>query len=426
MTMDFARWTGPARHLFATAQMASAFAVTAIVIGVGSPFLVRLVGWPALIAMVASLAVLGLAILLTRREEIEWNGLLPVSLTVFVGWATISVIWSQYQWSSLGGIAYLLAFTLVGLTIALTRDTIQIVRACGDAFRVMLGVSFGLEILSGVLLDMPFAFLGIEGRLASFGPIQGVMGSRNQLGLLALVALVTFSIEFATRSIPRSLAGVSMGLALAAVLLSRSPVTGAVLVVVAVAGATLVILRRLPSSRRTVWQLVSLAAAIVLLGLAWAFRARIIEFFSASTELGYRLDLWRRVWDLSSIYPLQGWGWVGSWPTEVQPFPAFVIAGQREPTSALNAFVDVWFQLGLIGLFAFVVLALLAVTRSWLLAGRKRSVVFVWPALVLLTLLVTSLAESSILVEYGWLLFVVCSVKAARELSWRSAFRSTS
>lgn len=425
MSMEFARWIGPVRQLLATPQLSSAFALCAIAVGVASQFLIRLIGWPGLIAMVASLAVLGAAIILTRRAEIEWNGLLPISLIVFVGWAALSVIWSQYQWSSLGGIAYLLAFTLIGLTIALTRDTIQIVRACGDAFRVMLGLSFALEILSGVLLDTPLAFLGIEGRLASLGPIQGVMGSRNQLGLLALVALVTFSIEFATRSIPRALAGASMGMALAAVLLSRSPVTGAVLVLVAVAGAALVILRRVPVQRRTGWQLASIAAAIVLLGLSWGFRARIIDFFSASSELGYRLDLWRRVWDLSSIYPIQGWGWVGYWRTDVQPFPAFAIAGQREPTSALNAYIDVWFQLGLIGIFAFAVLALLALTRSWLLAGRQRSVVFVWPALVLLTLLVTSLAESSILVEYGWLLFVVCSIKAARELSWRSAFRST-
>lgn len=34
-------------------------------------------------------------------------------------------------------------------------------------------------------------------------------------------------------------------------------------------------------------------------------------------------------------------------------------------------------------------------------------------------LLVTSLAESTLLVEYGWMFFVVCMVKAAHSLSWR-------
>jgi hypothetical protein len=40
---------------------------------------------------------------------------------------------------------------------------------------------------------------------------------------------------------------------------------------------------------------------------------------------------------------------------------------------------------------------------------------------VLIVLLLVSLAESSILIEFGWLTFVVCCVTASRELSWRSA-----
>ncbi|MFC5858922.1 hypothetical protein [Agromyces flavus] len=59
------------------------------------------------------------------------------------------------------------------------RDTIQIVRAFGDVFRVLLAVSLALEVLSGVLLDLPIAFLGIQGDIASLGPIQGIFGSRT-------------------------------------------------------------------------------------------------------------------------------------------------------------------------------------------------------------------------------------------------------
>jgi hypothetical protein len=65
----------------------------------------------------------------------------------------------------------------------------------------------------------------------------------------------------------------------------------------------------------------------------------------------------------------------------------------------------------------------LAFIRSWLLASRQRSFVYAWPALMLVVLIVASLAESMILVEFGWLTFVVCCVKAARELSWRRALR---
>jgi hypothetical protein len=84
----------------------------------------------------------------------------------------------------------------------------------------------------------------------------------------------------------------------------------------------------------------------------------------------------------------------------------------------------VWFQLGLIGFALFLGFLGLAFVRSWLLASRRRSIVFAWPALVLVVLLIGSLAESFTLVEFGWLALVLCSVKASRELSWRTAFES--
>ena len=110
------------------------------------------------------------------------------------------------------------------------------------------------------------------------------------------------------------------------------------------------------------------------------------------------------------------------WRPEILPFLAIDTEAARPSASALNAYLDVWFQLGLVGLFAFLVLATLALVRSWLLASRRRSTVYTWPALVLVALTACSFAESSILVEFGWLTLVVCTVKASRELSWRQAF----
>ena len=44
-----------------------------------------------------------------------------------------------------------------------------------------------------------------------------------------------------------------------------------------------------------------------------------------------------------------------------------------------------------------------------------------WAPLVLVALLATSVFESSILVDAGWLILVVCAVKASQGLSWRNA-----
>jgi hypothetical protein len=383
------------------------------------------IGWAGLFGVLGALVVLWGAILVVKRGEIEWSGLLPISLLIFVGWAVASVFWSSYQWATLGSLAYLGAFTMLAVSFALLRDTIQIVRAFGDVLRFALVLSIVLEIVSGLLLDAPIRFLGIAGDLDVLGPIQGIAGSRNQLGILAIVALVTFATEWRTRSISRGVGAGSIVLAALCLLFSQSPVALGAAVVVALATAALYGLRRVAPERRRFWQWALLASAAVVVVLAWVFRSRIIELLDGTRELDYRLNLWRRIMDLIPGHSLQGWGWIGSWRLELVPFVGFRQFPGGAPGSAANAYFDVWLQLGLVGLAAFLILVVLAFVRSWLLAVMRRSVVFAWPALVLLALAVTASAESSVLLEFGWLTLVVCTVKASRELSWRQAFTST-
>ena len=403
-------------------RLASATTVAAIGVAVTSELLVRLIGWAGLVAMLVVLVLLLGGMAFARRGEFRWFALVPVSLLMFVGWACLSLLWSNYRGATVSGILYLLAFSVLGVCISLVRDTIQIVRAFGDVFRAALVVSLALEILSGLLIDGPIPFLDIQGDLGALGPIQGIMGSRNQLGLLALLAIITFGTELRTRSVSRQVGIGSLVLGAAGVLLSRSPVISAVFLTVCLAVVALYLLRRLPPERRRFWQLGLLALALALAIVAWFLRNPIINLFSANSDLSYRITLWSRVLDFVPQNPLEGWGWVGYWRPDILPFPIFTVPGEREPTSAVNAYLDVLFQLGTVGLVIFVGLVILTFTRSWLLAGRRRSTVFTWPALVLVALILTSLAESSMLVEYGWLMFVVCTVKAAQELSWRRAF----
>ncbi len=83
--------------------------------------------------------------------------------------------------------------------------------------------------------------------------------------------------------------------------------------------------------------------------------------------------------------------------------------------------MDAYFQVGVIGALLLVALVGVALVRAWLLASNRRSVVYAWPAMMLVVIAVTSFAESFALLEGGWMLLVVCAVKAARDMSWRDA-----
>lgn len=399
-------------------------ALTTVIVGVGiCAFALRqTVGWAGLIGILGTLVLIAGLSLAARWREVEWRTPLSISLLLFVGWAMVSIVWSQYRWATLGGLAYGAAFTVLGVYIALMRDTIQVVRGFGDVFRFVLVLSLGIEIFAGVVIDTPIAFLHVLGTLGELGPIQGIMGARNQLGIIAVIAILTFGTELRTHVVSRGLTLGSLVLAVVTLVLTRSPLAFGALIVVLLAAAALYGLRRVEPEHRRLWQLGLLAGTVLAGAFAWSFRSGIVQLFNAGGDLTYRLALWRKVWELISVSPLQGWGWIGAWHEEILPFRFFSSLAEREENSASNAFLDVWFQLGLVGMVLFVVLVGLAFVRSWLLASRKRSVVYAWPALALVALVTTALAESSLLSEFGWLTFVVCTLKAAQELSWRKAF----
>ena len=409
-------------HVFvASPRFASALSLTIVATAAGSFLLHRMIGWAGLIAILSSLVVIAVVALVLDRRAIEWHGLLPISLLAYVAWIVSSIFWSEYQWATFGGIAYLLAFTVLGFYLALARDTIQIVRAFGDVLRVALATSLVVEVVFGLLLDTSFDIIDVQGDLAFGGPIQGVFGSRNMLGMVALIALITFSTELRTRSVRREVGVWSLIGAAVVIVVARSPVAFGTLVILVIAAAALYGLRRARPEARTALQFVVLVLAAGLAGLAWLARGRLVDAFAASAELRYRLGVWREIVPFLQVNPLEGWGWLGKWRRNIAPYFAIgPVDGQRSQ-SAASAYVDVWLQAGVIGLALLLGLVGLAFVRSWLLAGRRRSVIYSWPALVLVVLLTVGLAESYLLVEFGWLTFVVCAVKASQSLSWRKA-----
>lgn len=418
---DRSRLNTALREFVGSARFAQALTLLAVGLGFTTHAVRSLIGTPGLIAAIAGLVVLCAASLVARWRAVEWYGILPLSILVFIGWCAASALWSNLPaLTSLARVGYLVAFAFVGVYIALMRDTIQIVRAFGDVMRALLGASIVLEVLSGVILDMPIRVLGIQGDIAGLGPIQGIFGSRNMLGFVALIALLTFLVEWRMKIVQRTRAIFSLVLAGLCLVLSGSPTTWFALGAALVALAALYGLRRASAPTRWRWQIALLITGVVAIVAGWIFRIRIIELIDAREEFDVRLEVWREMSRYLNLNPLQGWGWVGPWP-DAPPYTWIDLATGRAHGSGLNAYLDVYFQVGVIGALLFIGMLGLALVRAWLLASTRRSVVYVWPALMLVAIAVTSSAESFALVEGGWMLLVVCAVKAARDMSWRDA-----
>ncbi len=401
-------------------RFSQALATVIVLFAFGQPTVGAVVGTAGTWAVLVTLFVLAGLSLLGQRYRIEWHGVLPLSLLAFVGYCALSVLWSEYSWVALRGLVATVCFMGLGLYLALGRDLVQVIRASGDAFRILLVTALGLEVLSGLVLDVPFPAFGIRGDIAYGGPIQGIGGTRNFMGFIAAMALVTFVVEFLTRSVTVWRAVGSTALAVIALMLVQSPITGLAMIALAVTALALWSLRHARPATRPVVNGVLGAAVLLALVVAVLARGRLLAEIGAAGGTATRIDLWSQIRVLTERYPIQGWGWVGTWPREaVVPYVTLLDpAGMRFP-SGLNAFVDAWLQIGLAGTIILGVTALLAFARAWVTATTFPGVAYVWPAAVLVLLAVTSTAESYLLHGAGLMVFVTVLVIAARRRSWR-------
>jgi O-antigen ligase len=409
----------PLVGLLASVELARAFTLAALTAVFGSYAIERMTSPVTLSSIITVLCLLGAAILWVRRDELSLLRIAPSSLLAFLAWALVSVVWTTDRSDTLFGWMSLFGYAFLAITIAHIRDTLQTVRAIGDTLRVLLAASLGMEILSGILLDVPFTFLSIQGDLAAGGPIQGLFGSRNMLGFIAVIALITFVIEWRTQSVNAPLAVGSIGLATALAFLSASPTVLVLAVAVGIVTVALTIVRHTSPARRTLvqWTLGILVA--LALTIAFALRHQIIALLDAGSDFSIRATLWNTILDFVPIKLIQGWGWFGDWARGEYPFTYINFLLGDHHQSALNAFFDVLLQLGAAGLVLFLLLGGVALIRSWLVASARRSVVYAWTPITLVTLAVDSMFESFTLVGAGWFMLVLCALRAGQSRSWR-------
>ena len=127
---------------------------------------------------------------------------------------------------------------------------------------------------------------------------------------------------------------------------------------------------------------------------------------------------------LAQQRPVFGWGWVSYWAPWVKPFKGLATRNGVEYLQAHNAWLDVWLQLGIVGLVVFILLVLSTFGRTWFLAvDRPRTTVAddrpytataLLPVLLLAALIAQSFAESRLLIEGGWAILVTLAVATKR------------
>ncbi|MDN4614437.1 O-antigen ligase family protein [Leifsonia sp. F6_8S_P_1B] len=395
-----------------------------------------LISWPGYFVLAGLLAVVTVVLLVRARPPFRWRRT-PWTLVLFLLLALVSIAWSAYPgWSALGVLAQL-ATTAGAVFLALCLSWQGILRALGGAFRWILGLSLLFELIIALFVRQPVlpltppqpipsgrlpqAFYWSRDLLFHGGPIQGIVGNSNLLAMIALLALIVFSLQAADRTVRRVPGIVWIVVAALTLALTRSSTVIVAGLVTAVALGFALWTRRVGPERRRPVYLTAAAVLVAGVVLVSVFASRLPALFGKSEDLTGRLDIWDKVIGLAQQRPVAGWGWISYWVPWTPPFEGLAVRNGVEYLQAHNAWLDVWLQLGWIGLVVFVLLVLGTLWRSWFTAvDRPRftatdhppyTALTLLPILLLAALLAQSFAESRLLLEGGWALLVLLAVK---------------
>jgi exopolysaccharide production protein ExoQ len=384
-------------------------------------------GWGAIVSVLLTMVIVELV-----RLRVDLRRL-PFTVIAFLALVLLSTSWSDYRVATLAGVALTFITTVFAVYLTTTFDLEAFLRAFGVALRWILGLSLLFEFVVAAFIrhpvlpffvdysnlkKIPAAFYWSRDLLFHGGQIQGIQGNSNLLALVALFAIIVFTVQWVARTASRAWLGFWGVVALATLALTRSSTVLLALGAVILVGAFLLLVRSTRGKQRG---LVYTGGVLVALGIAAVAifdRAPILALLDKSASLTGRSEIWNKVIAVANERPAAGWGWVSYWAPWVEPFKSLVEIKGVHYYQAHDAWIDIYLQLGIIGLIVFGLLVLTTLVRSWVLAldaGRGRvPLVNLFPLLIVVALIVHSIAESRLLIEIGFALLVVASIRSAQ------------
>jgi hypothetical protein len=414
-----------------------AFASTVLFIvfsGDGVSNLLSYIGWGVLCGLAGAW---GVAILVRARPPLTRT---PRSLWILLGWCLVSVIWSHWRVATIASLAVQILCVLMAFVMASTLTWRRIIDAISVALRWVVLLSLVLELVVAVVIrhpvypvwtdyggkKVPAAFSFSRAELLTGGQIQGLPGNSNLLAMVALLAVIVVVIQFAEGRVRRNRALAWVVLDVLTLALTRSSTVLAAGVTVLLVLLFALAVRRVPTERRTPRYVVGILIGVVIVVAVVILKNPILHALGKSTNLTGRGNIWAKVWGLAEQHPVVGWGWIGYWWPSSRPLGDLYSQHGVTYLQAHDAYLDIWMQLGIIGLVIFGIYVLTTLQRSWACATRTGydhdqnpiafSPVTLAALLIATALVVQSFTESRLLYEGNWVLFALLAIKSRNVL----------
>lgn len=330
------------------------------------------------------------------------------SLWILLALALASITWSFGPSVTLRRAVALLGTMVVGIYLG-TRYSRE------ELFRILFWVLATVTVVS--LISGAFGTGTAGGPGAAW---KGVFGSKNELGHVMAMSAAVAATYFMQPGGQRYWTAGTFLLAVALLVLSGSK--GAL--VVLFAGLLIFPLSHLfrvrPGLTGTA-ALAAFAACGVVVTVLAGNSDTVLNLLGRDATLTGRTPLWALIWERIKVRPWLGYGYGGFWlqwnPPSGDIWRVSMMTGGWLPPNGHNGFIDLWADLGLAGLGAFVVSFVSNVTRALRLVRESPSAVDRFPLLFLYLVLLSNLTESVLVTHNSliWLLYVALTIQLGLE-----------
>ncbi len=341
-------------------------------------------------------------------------------LWAVVGIALVSVLWSDAPVTSLVNSISLLRITLLGVYFA-ARYSLK------EQLQLLVWM-FGIAVLLSVVFALALPSYGVMGvasnssveALNHTGAWRGIYIHKNVLGRTMVLSALAFLLFVSSSRRYRWVGWAGFGLSVGLILLSTSKTALMIFI-------TIVFLFHLYKALR--WNY-SLAVPFFITLLLVSGTVALLFLGNAETILGAmgrditltgRTELWSAVFDKIWQRPWLGYGYRGFWRGwEGESADVWSVVKWAAPNSH-NGLLDLWLDLGLLGLSAFVISFIAVCLRAVIWVRLTKTVEGLWPLAYLTFLFLANITESSLFTQsYLWLMYVVITLSMTTGVSIRA------
>jgi exopolysaccharide production protein ExoQ len=319
-------------------------------------------------------------------------------ITVLLGLCFISFLWSTAPTVTLVRSVAIIGTSLFGVYLA-TRYSLK------EQLQ-LLTWTFGIAIILSLLFIFGLPKYGI---MSGFhvGKWRGIYAHKNVLGKLMIVSSIIFLLTSLNENKNRFLLWGGFVFSIILLLLSKSSSSLINFIIIMMA---FFVLRTFRWRYALLFPVLSLLTIVAELSYLWlvANTEALLSSMGKDTSLTGRGPLWSAVLDSIWQHPWLGYGFSGFWKGWDTPSAAVWRVVGWEPPNGHNGLLDIWLDLGLLGLTIFLIGFLVNVVKGLAWIRMSKTAEGFWPVMYIIYFWLSNQTESALLRqnEIYWLLYV--------------------